>query len=53
MDVNVLGGVQFVSPVMEPHLADMLLIELSRGPFEVLRARLVPEDAEAKEEEVE
>ena len=30
MDVNVLGGVQFVSPVMEPHLADMLLIELSR-----------------------
>ena len=42
MDVDVLGGIQFRSPPMESHQADILLIELSRGPFTVLRARVVP-----------
>lgn len=29
---------------MEPHQADILLIELSRGPVKVLKARVVPEE---------
>ena len=45
VDVDVLGGISFTSPVMEPHQADILLVELARGPFRVLRARLDPDAA--------
>ena len=44
VDVDVLGGIRFTSPSMEPHQADILLIELSRGPFTVLRARAIPDE---------
>lgn len=44
VDVDVLGGIEFISPSMEPHQADILLLELSRGPFKVMKARVIDGD---------